>query len=474
MSNAKTPGADASGSLVLTLPELPIKQARIDEYLDVWAIEPVRGGSLADAIRRCDWQAHLATWKSKQADLALAAGGGARKPYALTSGGIAVVGINGPMMKQVGSMEDGTSTIATRRQIRAATNDDDVKGILLVVDSPGGTVSGTAALADDVWHARSRKPTATFYEDLGASAAVWVGSQTHEQSANRTAAVGSIGVYTVVHDLSKLAEQEGIGVFVISSGKFKGLGVPGTKVNEDLLAELQKRVDGLAAHFIQAVGRGRGMSLAEATEIADGRVHSAADAKQLKLIDRVESFDEALAALERRINGGSQGRTTMSTESNTAPVAATLEQLEAACPGAKSDFLIAQVKGKATCEQAQTAFIKSLSAEVGALNEKLVAAEAKATAAEARATEAEGKAKGVTTTTTTKGKHDPLVEKGKGSTADDEAADPTAKFDALVATKVAGGMKRQQAVAAVVNENPELHAAYVEAHNARIATRKAS
>jgi hypothetical protein len=259
-----------------------------------------------------------------------------------------------------------------------------------------------------------------------------------------------------------MAEQEGVGVFVISSGKYKGLGVPGTKISEALLGELQKRVDGLADHFIEAVAKGRNLSREQAVELADGRVHSAEHAVQLKLIDRVESADEALAALERRIGSHSPGRKIMS-DTVTAPVVATLEQLEAACPGASSDFIVGQLKAKATIEGAQKACIQSLNAKVAEQATALKAAEDRATAAEA-------KVKPANTGTDANANggigQDPLKEKAKGS-SDADAADPVTKFNTLVQEKIAAGMTKPKAFAAVVHEHGELHAAYVEAHNAK-------
>lgn len=450
--------------MLSALPDLPISAARLHEYVDVWAYETQRGTALADALRLRDssgWQAHLTAWQARREQASERAAGQAtpRKPYVMARDGIAVIELAGTLMKQESSVEESTSTIAARRQVRLAAVDPDVKGIMLVVDSPGGTVSGTADLADDVAAAGRMKPTAAYCADLCCSAAYWIACQTSSVSANRTAAIGSIGVYTVVHDLSKMAEQEGIGVFVVASGKYKGLGTPGTEVSEELLGELQKRVDGLATHFIEAVAKGRNLSLAAVTELADGRVHSAAASVELKLIDRVESLDEALAALERRVGSVSQGSKSMSEKENTVPAAATLEQIEAACPGATSEFVIGQLKAKATVEQAQRSYMQTLLSERTESQEKLKAAEA-------RAAEAEGKLKAVGPGETKKGdgKHKALDEKvAAGDDATSGSA--TEKFEAAVAVKVAAGMKRPAAVAAVCRENPALQEAYVAEHN---------
>src|SRR5581483_9650939 len=108
----------------------------------------------------------------------------------------------GMLMKGQSSM-GGTSTVMARRDIRQAVADQDVAGILLAIDSPGGTVAGTDDLAAEVRQARTSKPVWAAIDDLGASAAYWVASQTQRVTVNSpTALVGSIGTLQVIRDLS--------------------------------------------------------------------------------------------------------------------------------------------------------------------------------------------------------------------------------------------------------------------------------
>jgi ClpP class serine protease len=116
--------------------------------------------------------------------------------------GIAGIAMAGQITKGDSSY-GGCSSVRVRKAVRKAVNDDQVTAILLHIDSPGGTVAGTGDLADDVAAADKRKPVYCYVEDLGASAAYWVGSQARRVYANPTAMIGSIGTVAVVEDSSR-------------------------------------------------------------------------------------------------------------------------------------------------------------------------------------------------------------------------------------------------------------------------------
>ena len=178
-----------------------------------------------------------------------------------------------------------------------AAKDDDVESIIMHIDSPGGSVPGTAELANDVGKVNKEKPVTAHIDDLGASAAYWVASQAGRIVANATAEVGSIGTYAVITDSSGKAAAEGIRVHVISTGEKKGIGVPGTAMDESGLAYIRERVEALNAHFLLAVQGGRQLSDKRMSDLSDGRVVIASEAKKLGLIDGIQSLDDTLASL---------------------------------------------------------------------------------------------------------------------------------------------------------------------------------
>lgn len=211
-------------------------------------------------------------------------------------GGIAVLPIADTMMKGR-SKYGGTSTLDVRQAIRAAASNDAIRGILLHVSSPGGHAFGTSDLADDIRAANAEKPVWAYGADMVASAAYWTAAQASRFSAGRTAQIGSIGTYAVIDDMSGAYEKAGITVHVLSTGDFKGAGIEGAPVTAEHLAEWQRNVDELNAHFIAAVAAGRNASPDTVAGWATGQVWQATDALSMGMIDAVESFDQCVSAM---------------------------------------------------------------------------------------------------------------------------------------------------------------------------------
>ncbi|MCC7085880.1 MAG: hypothetical protein IT427_12835, partial [Pirellulales bacterium] len=141
------------------------------QWLGVWAMEESHLSGLASAVRSLDIQAHVSD--AAQRITAKDIPGASME----VSDGIATISLNGTLMKHAASLGMGTSTALARRLVRQAANDPQVRGIMLHIDSPGGTVAGTKELADEVATATQRKPVRAHISDLGASAAYWIASQ---------------------------------------------------------------------------------------------------------------------------------------------------------------------------------------------------------------------------------------------------------------------------------------------------------
>ena len=431
----------------------------LHDYFGVWAVHAPLFRAAVERFNALDLRLHIQQQDKAEPKAA------ARGSVLVLDGGIAIIELRGTLMKQTSSLEESTSTIAARRQIRNAASDPRIKAILLVIDSPGGTVSGTQALADDVAAAAKQKPLHVQIEDLGASAAFWVASQATKVFANATALVGSIGTFAVIHDLSEHAAEKGIKVHVVRAGKFKGTGVAGTEITDDQLAMMQTRVDGLNEFFVAGVAAGRNMSIDRVRSLADGAIHLASEAKTLGLIDGVQSLDETIDGLQKlnvKSNAEADGSAaltlttkeidTMSeatlgtTPLRVARAAATCEELQACIPGVTSDFIVAQLEKNATLDQAQSSWMEQQ-------NERIAAAEKEA--ADAKAAQP------------TKGGLSPVGTGKKVKASDDtDHGDAIESFGAKVAERMAAGSPdRQAAVAAVVKANPELHRAFLLATN---------
>ena len=269
-------------------------QECFSNHLGLWMVEPMWMKQAITMIKSGTWKpiadGHEDNKNNKKRSFAV-------------SRGTAIIPIFGPMMK-FESKFGGSSTLVVRKQIRDAANDSRINAILLHIDSPGGHVAGTKELADDVVSANAKKPVFAHIDDLGASAALWVASQARQIFANTMAQVGSIGVFAVVEDASEAFEKAGIKVHVISTGKFKGEFVDGTEITKAQLEEAQKRIDGINEHFLDAIKIGRNLDDKKLKEIADGRIFDAAKAKELGLIDGVQSLDMTLEhiAVEKKMS----------------------------------------------------------------------------------------------------------------------------------------------------------------------------
>lgn len=459
----------------------------LDEYFGLWAIDGKVFGDLVQLANRIDLAGHVDA-ATPEPILEAAAGDGEGSPFGgQVVGGIAIIDIAGPMMKFRSSMAAGTGTVRVRREIRAAIADDRVKALMLRIDSPGGTVSGTDDLAEDVAAAAARKTTWAFIEDIGASAAYWVASQAARVSAGKSALVGSIGTFAVIHDYSGLAAKEGIKVHVMRAGAFKGAGTPGTEVTAEQLAEWQRTVDGLNSFFKAAVRKGRRMSEARMDELADGRVHNAAEAQALGLIDAVESFDAAMTALSKAISarGASPRAATQSAENQgpTGPAAqetnmteqnkdigttdagaqskgpspATIAELKAAFPKSTAEFRESCLEKGLTLAQATSAWAGELQAQLDAAQADLVKARESGTgdrgAGSGKPQNKAANAAGV----------EPLGAGNLRVVA--ESSDDAGNFQAALDAALEKGEDRYSAVERIARAHPGWHKAFLLACN---------
>lgn len=171
-------------------------------------------------------------------------------------------------------------------QLAKAEADPAVSSISLYIDSPGGLATAGGMLAQAI--AGCSKDIEARCGGLVASAAYRAASQADSIVANRDSQVGAIGTYTVLCDTSKLQDDTGYQLILVSSGGLKGAGADG-RVTPELKADVQREVAELNDLFVADVAKGRGLKQTRARELADGRVHIASSAKTLGLIDSIES-----------------------------------------------------------------------------------------------------------------------------------------------------------------------------------------
>ena len=218
--------------------------------------------------------------------------------------GMAGVNIEGALLRRPSAVEQAffglTSTSELKETLLNLAADPKVSGVLLNIDSQGGSVGGTPEAANAVKELNKVKPVVAYSEGMTASAAYWIGSQARLFVAAPSAKIGSIGVYVPLIDQTEQFAKAGIKVDLVtnSEGTFKGAGYPGTPVTKIQRANIQDQVDQIFAEF-------KGEVLAKRPNVPDsamqGQIFLAAQAKKNHLIDFVGDEGDALTLLAAEV-----------------------------------------------------------------------------------------------------------------------------------------------------------------------------
>ena len=178
---------------------------------------------------------------------------------------------------------------------------DKNKGIILRMDTPGGTVyhSDELYLKLKEYKEKTERPIWVYMESYCCSGGVYIASVADEQYANRITTTGSIGVIMSNYDTTKLYKKLGIKTDNIVSGNNKDMGAGGKSMTDEQRAIYQSVVDEYYERFVEIVAEGRDMSVEEVKKLADGRIYTAEQATENGLIDGIkqsEEFDEYVKA----------------------------------------------------------------------------------------------------------------------------------------------------------------------------------
>ena len=217
------------------------------------------------------------------------------KPYG-TLGSHAVIPIAGPLQKEndFWSWFFGMASMqAIGNSILAALGDDSIHEILLQIDSPGGTLDGTDALAALVKAADSVKPVTAYVDGQMCSAAYWIGSQASLVLSEPTGTTGSIGTMLTLTNIEGALKSRGIEVTHLATGTLKTAGSAYKPLGESDRAYLESLLADFQSHFTVAVQDGRGLSDAQMTALtAEARVYVSEQAQSEGLIDGITRADD--------------------------------------------------------------------------------------------------------------------------------------------------------------------------------------
>lgn len=219
---------------------------------------------------------------------------------------IAVINLEGVIMDGETSvfMMDGYNHSSLLQMIRSAGEDPTVAAIILQIDSPGGAVGPTAEIHRTIVDVQEEyeKPIYVSMGSMAASGGYYVAAPADKIFAEPATITGSIGVIMENINIAGLAEKYGISFNTIKSGKHKDIMSTNRKMTDEEKEILQSIVDEMFDEFVQVVVDGRNMDEATVRELADGRIYTGKQAKEVNLVDEVGSFEDALKALKNDYN----------------------------------------------------------------------------------------------------------------------------------------------------------------------------
>ncbi|EAL7723888.1 signal peptide peptidase SppA [Campylobacter jejuni] len=191
---------------------------------------------------------------------------------------------------------------AVLEKIINAKNDSNIKGVLFVVDSPGGAFAPSMELALAIKDLKIKKPVLVYASGTMASGSYLAGVGANKILANPASFIGSIGVIMQGADLSGLANKLGIKEQTIQAGEFKSAGTFARAWNENERNFLQGLIDQSYDLFTGFVAKERALDLNKKDQWANARVFLAAKAKELGLVDELSNYENAKKELEKLAN----------------------------------------------------------------------------------------------------------------------------------------------------------------------------
>jgi protease-4 len=191
-----------------------------------------------------------------------------------------------------GVIADPKETLAQLKEFR---NNEDVKAIVLRINSPGGGVGPSQEIYEEVRKTSRVKKVVASMGAIAASGGYYVASAADHVMASPGSITGSIGVIMEFANFQELFRKIGVSAFVLKSGEYKDIGFPLREMTAQEKALLQAFIDSVHAQFVAAVAEARKIPKEEIQAIADGRILSGEQAKALGLLDDLGNLEDAIA-----------------------------------------------------------------------------------------------------------------------------------------------------------------------------------
>jgi protease-4 len=196
----------------------------------------------------------------------------------------------------IGDSGQGVDAEKIVKLLKKYEKDDDIRAIVLRVDSPGGAVAPSQEIYDAVKRVKARKKVVVSMGNLAASGGYYISAPADKIYAEPGTLTGSIGVIFMHFNVRGLLDFAKVEETTLKTGKYKDTLSPFRAVQETDREEIQGISDDVYGQFVKAVAEGRNIPEAKVREIAEGRIYTGRRAKELKLVDELGGMDDAVAA----------------------------------------------------------------------------------------------------------------------------------------------------------------------------------
>ncbi|MDA3786564.1 MAG: signal peptide peptidase SppA [Deltaproteobacteria bacterium] len=188
--------------------------------------------------------------------------------------------------------------------IQSFIQKDGIKAVVIRIDSPGGAVGASQELFMAIQRLSEVKPVVASMGSVAASGGFYAAMGAEKIVAAPGTLTGSMGVIVKFANLEELFQKIGYQSQVVKSGRFKDMGSPDRSLSEAEIALLQDLINSVHQQFVLDIAESRGLTVAEVTKIADGRIFSGEQARQYGLIDELGNFHDAVRLAARLANMG--------------------------------------------------------------------------------------------------------------------------------------------------------------------------
>lgn len=191
--------------------------------------------------------------------------------------------------------------VRVREELDKASRDPRVKALLLRINSPGGTVTGSDIIYREIqlFKEKTKVPVVAVMMDVAASGGYYIALAADTVVAHPTTVTGSIGVIMVSANAEGLLQKVGVAASTIKSGEHKDMGSPFRKLAPEERAIFQSVIDDLQRQFVAKVAERRKLAPATVAKLADGRIYTAEQALAHHLVDRIGYLPDAVEAARR-------------------------------------------------------------------------------------------------------------------------------------------------------------------------------